>query len=72
MEGVRITSQFLFSGPISILTRPGLDLSIKARGDGSRAFPISHNVVAANVVRIVNGLDQRKVGIGSRVNLDIR
>lgn len=70
-RGAALTRYFLISSPVSILARPSLDLAIEACADRARALAISHNVVTANLVGIVDGLNQWEFSVGGGVNLNV-
>ena len=71
-RGAKPTRQVLVNSPVAILARPDLDLAIESCANSASTRSIGHNVVAANFVRIVNGLHQWKLGVGGRVDLDGR
>jgi hypothetical protein len=56
--------------PIALLAVPNLEVPVKSGSDGARAIGIGHDVVTAQWVSSIDGLDQWEFRICSRMHLD--
>lgn len=57
-------------GPITLLAGPDLYISLKASTGRPLALGVGYNMVAAYFVGIVDGLHEREIGVGGRVDLE--